>query len=85
MDKIDLITLNEEFKSINAEVSENIDQDKLNLEFIINETEKFYVEKINIYGNNVTRENVIRNQLEIDEGDPYNEILKINLKIILKV
>jgi outer membrane protein insertion porin family len=26
-------------------------------------------------GNNVTRENVIRNQLEIDEGDPYNEIL----------
>ena len=69
LDKIDLITLNEEFKSINAEVSENIDQDKLNLEFIINETEKFYVEKINIYGNNVTRENVIRNQLEIDEGD----------------
>ena len=68
--------MNEEFKSINAEVSENIDQDKLNLEFIINEAEKFYVEKINIYGNNVTRENVIRNQLEIDEGDPYNEILK---------
>ena len=65
MDKIDLITLNEEFKSINAEVSENIDQDKLNLEFIINETEKFYVEKINIYGNNVTRENVIRNQLKL--------------------
>ena len=32
-------------------------------------------EKINIFGNNITRENVIRNQLEIDEGDPYNEIL----------
>ena len=27
-------------------------------------------------GNNITRENVIRNQLFIDEGDPYNEILK---------
>ena len=26
-------------------------------------------------GNNVTRENVIRNQFVIDEGDPYNEIL----------
>ena len=48
---------------------------KLNLNFKIEETEKIFVEKINIFGNNVTRENVIRNQLEIDEGDPYNEIL----------
>ena len=53
---------------------------KLNLNFKIEETEKFFVEKINIFGNNITRENVIRNQLEIDEGDPFNEILakKIN-------
>ena len=36
---------------------------------------KFFVEKINIFGNNVTRENVIRNQLELDEGDPFSEIL----------
>ena len=48
---------------------------KLNLIFKIKETEKFYVEKINIFGNNITRENVIRNQLIIDEGDPFNEIL----------
>ena len=27
------------------------------------------------YGNNVTRENVIRNQFELDEGDFFNEIL----------
>ena len=33
------------------------------------------VEKINIFGNNITRENVIRNQLVLDEGDLYNEIL----------
>ena len=31
--------------------------------------------KINILGNNITYENVIRRQLEIDEGDPYNELL----------
>ena len=37
--------------------------------------EKFYIERINIYGNNVTRESVIRNQIEIDEGDPFNQIL----------
>ena len=48
----------------------------LNLKFIISETEKNFVEKINIYGNNVTVETVIRNQLLIDEGDPFNEILK---------
>ena len=31
--------------------------------------------KINIFGNNVTKESVIRNQLELDEGDPFNNIL----------
>ena len=43
--------------------------------FEIEETTKFFVEKINIFGNNITRENIIRNQLYIDEGDPFNEIL----------
>ena len=36
---------------------------------------EFFVERINILGNNITHENVIRNTLEIDEGDPFNEIL----------
>lgn len=76
IDKIDFISLNEEYLSVNAYLEENLDSDKLNIKFIIEETEKFYVERINIYGNNITRENVIRNQLEVDEGDPYNEILK---------
>ena len=44
--------------------------------FEVRETEKFFVDRINIFGNNVTEEKVIRNQLLIDEGDPYNEILK---------
>ena len=43
--------------------------------FKIEETEKYFIKKINIFGNNITRENVIRNQFYIDEGDPYNEIL----------
>ena len=77
INKIDLITTNEEYKTINAYVDENIsDKNKINLKFVIEETEKFFVERINVFGNNVTRENVIRNQLELDEGDPFNEILK---------
>ncbi|MDC1497115.1 outer membrane protein assembly factor BamA, partial [Pelagibacteraceae bacterium] len=75
LDEIDLITTNEEFKSSNAYAQQNIVLDKLNIDFVIEEGETFFIERINIFGNNVTRENVIRNQLEIDEGDPYNEIL----------
>ena len=44
--------------------------------FNITETEKFFIERINIFGNDITREDVIRNYLELDEGDPYNEILE---------
>ena len=75
LDEIDKITLNEEYVSIKAFVQENIIDNKININFIINETEKIYISKINILGNNITKENVIRNQFEIDEGDPFNEIL----------
>ena len=47
-------------------------QEETNLTFIISETEKNYVEKINIIGNSITRENVIRNSLLVDEGDAFN-------------
>ncbi len=76
LDIIDEITLNEEFKSINASVEEKISSNQIDINFVITEAEKLFVQKINIFGNNITRENVIRNQLEIDEGDPYNEILQ---------
>ena len=75
LDEIDLITLEEQYQFINASVTENLISNKINLTFNIKETDKYYVEKINIYGNTVTQENVIRNQLELDEGDPFNEIL----------
>mgnify|MGYP001333206941 CR=1 FL=1 len=76
LEEIDLITATEEFYSTEATVIEDISLDKINLQFSISETDKFFVEKINIYGNNITRENVIRNQFEVDEGDPFNEILQ---------
>jgi outer membrane protein insertion porin family len=75
LDKIDLISINEQYQSIKATVEENLEDDKINLTFKIEETDKVYVNKINIFGNNVTEESVIRNQFEIDEGDPYNDIL----------
>ncbi len=76
LDKIEIITLNEQYKSISAKVDENIFQNKIDINFIIEEGDINFVERINIYGNNITRESVIRNQFLIDEGDPYNEILQ---------
>ena len=75
VNKIETVALNEQFESVNVSVVENFILDKINLNFKIEETEKFYVEKINIFGNNITLESVIRNQLLLDEGDPFNQIL----------
>ena len=74
--EIDKIVLNEQFEFLKSTVKEQIDGDLINLTFDIGESEKFYVEKINIFGNNITREDVIRNNLLIDEGDPFNELLQ---------
>ena len=75
LDEIDEITALEQYKFIKASVEENIDQNLINLEFNIEEGEKFYVNRINIFGNKITAESVIRNQLILDEGDPFSEIL----------
>ena len=75
LNKIETITLNEQYESIDAQIEEEVISDKINITFNISESPKNYVKKINIFGNNVTDEIVIRNQVMIDEGDPFNEIL----------
>ena len=76
LEKIDKVVLNEQFETINATVDENLEANYLNLTFNISEGEKFLIERINIFGNTITSENVIRNQLEIDEGDSFNRLLE---------
>ena len=73
--EIDKIALTKQFEFINASIVEKINQDKIDFEINISESEKIYVEKINITGNYTTLEEVIRNNLIVDEGDPLNEIL----------
>ena len=76
IDEIDKISLSRQFDFINADITETIiEENKLNLTISISESERFFVERINIFGNNITFENVIRDQLEIDEGDPFNNLL----------
>ena len=74
--EIDKIVLNEQFEFLKSSVQEEVTDNFINLTFNIGESEKFYVEKINILGNNITREEVIRNNLLVDEGDAFNELLQ---------
>ena len=76
LEEIDKIALSKEYEFIDATYNENIvNKNQINLSINLFESEKFYVEKINIYGNYISEEKVIRNSLIVDEGDPLNEIL----------
>ena len=77
--EIDNIALSKQFEFITAKYNEKIiDNNKIDLNIKINESEKIYVNRVKIFGNYSTQENVIRNTLLIDEGDPFNEILLNN-------
>ncbi len=76
LDEIEMISLKKQFESINATIDETLVADnKLNFTITIDEIKKEFIERINIFGNNITREEVLRNYLVLDEGDAYNKIL----------
>ena len=75
LNEIDKIVMNEQYEFLKSTVDEKINSNLINLSFNIEESEKYYVEKINIYGNNITQEEVIRNVMIVDEGDGFNQLL----------
>ena len=79
--KIDQLILSEEFKFLTASFKETINDNKINLKIFFEETDKIFISRINVIGNYITREKVIRNKFLIDEGDPYNEILLLKQSI----
>jgi len=58
-----------------------LERDKVNniidIKFVVNETQKIYINSINISGNNRTKDEVLRRELRVTEGDAYN-LTKIN-------
>ena len=91
LDEIDKIALSKQYEFLSADVEEKIiETNKLNFNIYLKETSKFYVQRIDIFGNTITREDVIRNTLLVDEGDAFNELLhnksinKIKSKNIFK-
>ena len=76
IDKIDKIVLQREFVFLNANYDLIIkDNNKIDVKFKFQNLEKFFVEQINIFGNFITEEKVIRNSLIVDEGDAFNVVL----------
>ncbi len=76
IDELNDFTLQNDFIFINADFTEIVkSDDKINIVVNFKETEKNYVQRINILGNYITDEKVIRNNLIVDEGDPFNKIL----------
>ena len=76
VDEIDKVALQKEFVFLNTKYDLLVlDGNKIDIRFKFNNLEKFFVEQINIFGNFITEEKVIRNSLIVDEGDPFNEIL----------
>ena len=74
--EVEYLTLTNDYEFIDASFKETIvDTNKIDLEFVIKEFEKEYLSKVNVFGNNITEEKVIRDNLEVDEGDPFNKIL----------
>ena len=74
LESIDELIEKNNLQFVEHNVKEIVDEDSIIIEFNIFEGEKVLVERINIIGNNITNESVIRGELLLDEGDPYTKI-----------
>ena len=76
LEQIENIALNKSYEFIDATINEVINEtNKIDVNINLSESNKIYVQKINLTGNNITIEDVIRNQLAVDEGDGLNNVL----------
>ena len=75
LEKIDKLSEQKELQFINHRLDETLEADGVAVVIDIFEGRKFTVERINIKGNNVTNDAVIRSEMLIDEGDPYSALL----------
>ena len=69
----DLIAKND-LQFIEHSVNEILEGESIEIKINVFEGKKLLVEKINILGNQVTNESVIRSELLLDEGDPFSAL-----------
>ena len=75
LEEIDELTQQKELQYINHSIEETLSEDTVEIKINIFEGQKFLVERINIVGNSVTNDDVIRSEMIVDEGDPYSALL----------
>ena len=74
LESIDELIEKNNLQFVEHNVEEILDGENIAIKFNIFEGEKILVERINVTGNNITNESVIRGELLLDEGDPYTQI-----------
>lgn len=74
LDQLDSLIASKDLQFIEHSVNEIIESDSIEIKINIFEGNKELIEKINLIGNNVTDEAVIRAELLVDEGDPNNTL-----------
>ena len=75
LDEIDKLSEQKELQFINHNVEETLEDTGVEVKINIFEGEKVIIERINITGNSVTNDSVIRSALIVDEGDPFSTLL----------
>ena len=74
LEEIDQLIEINNLQFVEHNVEEVLGDNTISIKFNITEGERKLVERINILGNNVTNESVIRSELLIDEGDPFTTL-----------
>ena len=75
LDKVDKLSEQKELQFINHNILETLDGNEVEVKINIFEGKKVIIEKVNIIGNTVTNDSVIRSALIVDEGDPFSTLL----------
>jgi outer membrane protein insertion porin family len=63
------------FATVRPGADRNTQARTINLVFTAEEGQRTYIERINIHGNNKTRDYVVRREFDVAEGDAYNRAL----------
>jgi outer membrane protein insertion porin family len=74
LDELDLIIANNDLQFIEHSVNEILEDESIEIKINIFEGQKQLVERIDVVGNTVTNETVVRSELLLDEGDPFNNL-----------
>jgi outer membrane protein insertion porin family len=63
------------FVNVTPQVRTNRETQTVDIEYVISEAPRVYIERIDIVGNTRTLDRVIRREMEVVEGDAFNQVL----------